>query len=162
MERAKRLEKNKKLKQIIKPDRRLFEACEALRYAVEHPNEDSDIIMQQGVYRQKDPEAIMTVKVDGVEVGYKVKPSSALEMNPYFDRYAFFKVPGHRLSDLSDQEMASIKTALLEAFFEVQQGEINTEVIGWDAMLMWQRFQVAFPVKVGHSTVFVQEQIGRA
>ena len=162
MERAKRLEKNKKLKQIIKPDRRLFEACEALRYAVEHPNEDSDIIMQQGVYRQKDPEAIMTVKVDGVEVGYKVKPSSALEMNPYFDRYAFFKVPGHRLSDLSDQEMASIKTALLEAFFEVQQGEINTEVIGSDAMMMWQRFQVAFPVKVGHSTVFVSEQIGRA
>ena len=110
--------------QIMKPDGRLLEACEDLRYAVEHPGERSDIIMQQGLYKQLDPEAIMTVKVDGVEVGYTVKPSSALEMSPYFDRYCYFKVPGHRLSDLSKKELAAIKTALLEAFFEVQQGEI--------------------------------------
>jgi len=133
--------------QILKPDKRLLEACEQLRYAVEHPNERSDVIMQQGIYRQKDPEAIMTVKVDGVEVGYKVKPSSDLEMSPYFDRYVYFKVPGHRLSDLTKKELAAIKTALLEAFFEVQQGEIRVEVIGWDAMLFRQRFMVAFPVE---------------
>ncbi len=162
MNREERLERNKRLKQILKPDRRLFEACEQLRYAVEHPNESSDIILQQGIYKQKDPEAIMTVKVDGVTVGYKVKPSSALELSPYFDRYAFFKVEGHRLSDLTDAEMAAIKTALYEAFFEVQQGEIKEEVIGWDAMLIRQRFQVAFPVKVGSSTSFVPEQIGRS
>jgi len=133
--------------QIIRPDKRLLEACEALRHCVEHPNERSDIILQQGIYKQKDPEAIMTVKVDGVEVGYTVKPCSVLEMSPYFDRYVYFKVPGQKLSDLSKQELAAIKTAILEAFFEVQQGEIKVEVIGWDAMLLRQRFMVAFPVE---------------
>jgi len=133
--------------QILKPDKRLLEACEQLRHAVEHPNERSEIIMNQGIYKQKDPEAIMTVKVDGVEVGYKVKPSSDLEMSPYFDRYVYFKVPGHKLSDLTKKELSAIKTALLEAFFEPQQGEIQVEVIGWDAMLFRQRFMVAFPVQ---------------
>lgn len=137
----------KRNQRIIRPDGRLFEACEQLRYAVEHPNERSEIIMQQGIYRQKDPEAIMTVQVDGVEVGYKVKPSSALELSPYFDRYVYFKVPGFQLKDLTKQELAAIKMALLEAFFEVQQGQIQVEVIGWDAMLLRQRFQVAFPVE---------------
>jgi len=132
---------------ILTPDKRLLEACEQLRHAVEHPNERSDVIMQQGIYKQKDPEAIMTVKVDGVEVGYKVKQSSTLKMSPYFDRYCYFKVPGHRLSDLTKQELSAIKTALLEAFFEPQQGEIKVEVIGWDAMLLRQRFMVCFPVE---------------
>jgi hypothetical protein len=89
----------------------------------------------------------MTVKVDGVEVGYKVKPSSPLELSPYFDRYVYFKVPGHKLKDLTKAELAAIKTALLEAFFEVQQGRIQAEVIGWDAMLLRQRFMVVFPVQ---------------
>lgn len=148
--------------QILRPDRRLFEACEALRYVVEHPNEESDIILQQGVYKQKDPEAVMTVKVDGVVIGYKVKPCSALEMNPYFDRYAYLKVPGFRLTDLAKKEMSAIKTAMLEAFFEVQQGKIHIEVIGYDAILMWQRFMVAFPVKVQDNFTVVGEQIGNA
>ncbi len=145
--------------QILKPDKRLLEACEQLRYAVEHPNEGSDIILQQGVYKQKDPEAIMTVKVDGVEVGYKVKECSKLEMSPYFDRYAYIKVPGHKLTDLSKREMAQIKTAVLEAFFEVQQGEVHVEVIGWDAILLWQRFMVAFPVKVRDDFTVVGAQL---
>jgi hypothetical protein len=132
---------------IIRPDKRLFEACEQLRYVVEHPNERSEIIMEQGIYKHKDPEAIMRVTVDGVTVGYKVKASSPLEISPYFDRYVYFKVPGHRLSDLTKAELSAIKTALLEAFFEVQQGQVQVEVIGWDAMLLRQRFMVAFPVE---------------
>lgn len=140
---------------ILNPDKRLLEACEQLRHAVEHPNEQSDIILQQGVYRQKDPEAIMTVKVDGVEVGYKVKPCSRIEMDPYFDRYAYLKVPGHRLVDLSSEEFKAIKAALFEAFFEPQQGKINVELIGWDALLMWQRFQVAFPIERNKNLVSI-------
>ena len=133
--------------QIMKPDGRLLEACEDLRRTVEHPNERSEIIEQQGIYRQKDPEAIMTVKVDGVEVGYKVKPSSALEMSPYFDRYCYFKVPGHRLKDLTKPELKAVMTALLDTFFEPQQGQITNEIIAQDAMLLRQRFMVAFPVE---------------
>jgi hypothetical protein len=140
---------------IMKPDGRLLEACEDLRRAVEHPNDRSDIILQQGIYKQNDPEAIMVIKVDGVEVGYKVKESSPLEMNPYFDRYCYFKVPGHRLSDLTKKELSAIKTALLEAFFEPQQGKIQVEVIGWDAMLLRQRFMVCFPVNTNPGLVSI-------
>jgi hypothetical protein len=137
----------KRNQQIMKPDGRLLEACEDLRRAVEHPNDRSDIILQQGIYKQKDPEAIMTVKVDGVEVGYKVKQSSALEMSPYFDRYVYWKVPGHRLKDLTKSELKAVMTALLDTFFEPQQGRITDEIIADDAMLIRQRFMVAFPVE---------------
>ncbi len=156
MNRADRLALNKERhSKIILPDRRLLEACNALRYAVEHPNEESEIILQQGIYKHKDPEAIMVIKVDGVEIGYKVKPCSSLEISPYFDRYCYIKVPGHRLTDLSKREMSAVKTAVLTAFFEHQQGEVHVEVIGYDAILMWQRFMVAFPIKVADNFTVV-------
>ena len=134
----------KRSKQILVTNKALREACDALRHFVEHPNESSDIIMGQGVYKHKDPTAISTIKVDGVEVGYMVKPCSALEMNPYFDRYVYFKVPGYLLSDLTEKEMEGVKMALYEAFFEPQQGEIHLKIIAQDAMLLVQRFMVAF------------------
>jgi hypothetical protein len=155
--REQRLKRNNRLKEIIKPDKRLLEACEALRYTVEHPNADSEIMMAQGVYRKKDPGALMTAYVDGVVIGYKVKPCSPLAINPYFDRYAYVRVPEHRLTDLTDREMAAIKMAMLEAFFDTQQGEIKVEVIGDGALLMWQRFMVTFPVKFQQATIQVPQ-----
>lgn len=131
-------------KMIIPTDRKMREACIQLRDRVEHPNAVSDILLQNGIYRQKDPEAILTIEVDGVVVGYKVKESSPLEMNPYFDRYVYLKIPGYRLAELTVKQLASIKTALYDAFLEPQQGPIGLKIIGEDAMLMVQRFQVAF------------------
>ena len=133
-------------KEILHPDKRLLKACEALRHYVEHPNETSDILLQGGIYRQKDPEAIQVVRVDGVEVGYKVKPCSVLELDPYFDRYVYIKVPGYRLSDLTDMEMRAIHSAIMEAFLEPQQGQVKVRVLAEDAMLFAQRFMVVFPV----------------
>lgn len=153
--REKRLERNKQLQQVIEPDKRLLEACHELRYTVEHPNKESDIIMAGGMFRKKDEEAIQTVTIDGVVIGYKIKPCSPLEISLYFDRYAYVRVPGHRLADLSDKQMAAIKFALLEAFFEPQQGKVHVEVIGEGALLMWQRFAVAFPVKYQDATIQV-------
>ena len=144
---VKRADQLRPNQRILTPDKRLLEACEDLRRTVEHPNERSDIIMQQGLYKQLDPEAIMTVKVDGVEVGYKVKKSNALEMSPYFDRYVYMKVPGHRLKDLTKPELKAVMTALLDTFFEPQQGQILQEIIAQDAMLIRQRFMVCFPVE---------------
>ena len=155
MNRDERLKRNLRLKEVVKPDKRLLEACEELRYTVEHPNKEADIILAGGIFRTKDPERIMTVKVDGVVVGYKVKPSSALEINPYFDRYCYIKTPGHRLQDLSDKQLAIIKFTVLEAFFEPQQGDIHTEVIGQGAILMKQRFMVVFARKFQDATIQV-------
>lgn len=153
--REEQLMRNKRHKEIIEPDKRLLDACTELRYNVEHSSKDPDIIMAQGLYRNKDPEAIQTVRVDGVVIGYKVKPCSVLEINPYFDRYAYVRVLEHRLTDLSDKQMAAIKFAMLEAFFEPQQGEIHVEIIGQGALLMWQRFQVAFAHKFQDATIQV-------
>jgi len=134
--------------QILKPDKRLLEACEQLRHTVEHPNERSDVIMQQGIYKQKDPEEIMTVKVDGVEVGYKVKPSSDLEMSPYFDRCAYIKMNRYHLDELvGSKEMKDILQAVFDAFFEPQQGQIDINQIADDCLMIRQRFMVAFPVE---------------
>jgi len=90
----------------------------------------------------------MTVKVDGVEVGYKVRESSPLEMNPYFKRYVYVKVSGHRIGDLTRAEVRAIITAITEAFFEPQQGPIE-EIKGLaaDSLGYWQQFAVAFPVE---------------
>ncbi|MEN6423305.1 MAG: hypothetical protein ABFD76_15300 [Smithella sp.] len=155
LKREKLLAKNKRMKEVVKLDRRLLDACEELRYTVEHPDKEADIIMSGGVFRTKDTERIMTVKVDGVEIGYKVKPSSSLEINPYFDRYCYIRTPEHRLSDLTDKQLAVIKFTVLEAFFEPQQGGINTEVIGDGAILLKQRFMVVFAHKFQDATIQV-------
>jgi len=138
------MKKNDTRKMIMPEDKKLFAACVELRYKVEHPNEDSDIILHGGVYKVKDPEAILVISVDGVQVGYKVKPSSPLELNPYFDRYVYLKIPGYHLSELTVKQLVSIKTALYNAFLEPQQGPIDVKIIADDAMMMRQRFQVAF------------------
>ena len=157
LKRERQLERNKRLKEILTPDKRLLDACVELRYAVEHPDSESEIMLAQGVYKQRDPEAIMTVTIDGVVIGYKVKACSLLEINPYFDRFAYVRVPDHRLTDLTDKQLASIKLALLEAFFEPQQGEVKTEVIGNGAILLTQRFMVIFPVKFQDATIQVPQ-----
>ena len=138
------MERNDRRKLVMPEDKKLFNACVELRYKVEHPNEDSDIIMQGGVYKVKDPEAMLVINVDGVQVGYKVKPSSPLELNHYFDRYVYLKIPGYRLYDLTTKQLVSIKAALYHAFLEPQQSKIHVQIIGDDALVLVQRFMVAY------------------
>ncbi len=138
------MERNDRRKMVLPTDRKIAEACMQLRHRVEHPNEASDILLHNGVYRQKDPEAILTIRIDGVEIGYKVKPSSPLEVNHYFDRYVYLKIPNYRLYDLTNKQLAAIKTAIYGAFFEPQMSKIQVDIIGEDALLCRQRFQVAY------------------
>jgi hypothetical protein len=138
------MERKDRRKVIMPTDRKLMEACIALRDRVEHPNDVGDIILQNGIYKQKDPEAILVTTVDGVQVGYKVKPCSPLELNHYFDRYVYLKIPGYHLKELTVKQLVSIKTALYTAFLEPQMGPIGVKIIADDAMLMTQRFMVAF------------------
>ena len=76
--RKQRLERNKRLKQVIRPDSRLLEACTELRHIVEHPNESSDIIIGKHVSRNKDAAGMRHIVCDGVDVGYMVKECSPL------------------------------------------------------------------------------------
>jgi hypothetical protein len=138
------MERDDRRRKVLPTDKELCEACVQLRHRVEHPNEVSDIQLQNGVYRQKDPEAILTIRVNGVEVGYRVKPCSALEVNQYFDRWVYLRIPGYRLYDLTNKQLASIKTALYGAFFEPQMSKIHVQILTSESMVMVQRFMVAY------------------
>jgi len=155
MSSTKHKEQLERTKEVVKLDGRLLEACNELRHTVEHPNQSADIMIAKGLYRKKDPDAIMTVECDGVVVGYKIAECSPLAINPYYDRYVYIRTPNYRLKDLSDRQLAVIKFTVLDAFFEQQQGEIHVEVIGEGALLMWQRFMVAFAYKYQNATVQV-------
>ena len=136
--------RNDHRRKMLKHSQKLLQRCEDLRHYVEHPNERSEIVDQGGIYREKDPTIIQSVKVDGIIVGYQVKPSSPIELNPYFDRYVYLKVPGFKLSDLTDEEMSQVKGAIYQAFFSDYQAPINLRVIAEDCLLLAQRFEVAF------------------
>lgn len=158
VKREKRLKRNNKLKEVVKADGRLLEACMELRYEVEHPDKDADIVVAGGFFRRKDPEEIKAIEVDGLVVGYKIEPCSPLEMNVYFDRYVYVRAPGYRLSDFSLREIAIMKYSLYEAFFQPQQSQIHMEVIGQGAFLLWQRFMVVFAYKYQNATIQVPKE----
>lgn len=138
------MQPNDPRKKVLRHERKLKERLEALRYAVEHPNQESDIVTRGGVYRQKDPTEVITIKCDGVEVGYQVKPCSILEINPYFDRYVYLRVPGYKITDLKDEEIIRIKGAIYETFFNDYQSPIHLRVVPPDCLILCQRFEVAY------------------
>jgi hypothetical protein len=117
-------------KTILKPDIRLLDACIKLRHHVEHQGKDAS-------------DQIFTVKVDGVVIGYKVVESSPLIIDPYFTRYCLIKTPGYKQTELKARELAAIKTAVLEAFFEPQQGPISVKVINEETIEFSQVFMIA-------------------
>lgn len=129
--------------------------CEELRWIVEHPNQDGKIMLKTGVTVDRDPKTIMTTKVDGIEIGYRVVPSSPLEINPYFERDIFLKVPGYKISELSKEERTSFLTTLFDVFVDQQQGMPEIDLIADDCIKISQRFQVAFYRKFQHATIQV-------
>lgn len=134
-------------KSIIVSDKRLKDACEALRHHVEHPNERPDIaLLNGGIYRQKDPGSVSTATCDGVVIGYQVVPCSPLEINPYFTRRIFVKIPGYRIEDVPKKDREAIMGAVFDTFIGEQQDAPQVSQIGRDALLIEQIFQVAFPV----------------
>ncbi len=138
------MQKDDRRKKILPTDRKLAEVCMSLRQYVENQGSGTDIVLHRGIYKQKDPEAILTISCDGVEVGYKIKPCSPLELNQYYDRWVYLKIPGYRLYDLTNKQLASIKTAIYTAFFEPQMSKIQVDIIADDALVCRQRFMVAF------------------
>jgi hypothetical protein len=138
------MERNDRRRLVMPEDVKLYNACVTLRSFVEHPNDRSEEILVGGVYRPKNPEAWSAINLDGVQVGYRVVPCSPLLLNPYFDRWAFFSVPGYRINELSVKQLVSIKTAILHAFFEPQMGKVWEDVKGHaEKVILAQRFMVA-------------------
>jgi hypothetical protein len=139
------MERHDRRRLIMPEDEKLRMKCEEFRYAVEHPNERGDVTFSGQVFRHIDPTAWLAFKYDGVVVGYRVIPCSPLEINHYFDRYAYVEIPGYKITELTVKQLTGILTAIRNGFFEPQMGRIH-EANSEDntRILFRQRFQVAF------------------
>jgi hypothetical protein len=153
------MERKDRRKMILPIEKKLKKACEDLRYIVEHPNREGLILTQTGVTVERDPKIVMTTKVDGVEVGYRVVPSSPLELNAYFDRDIFVKIPGYKFSDLSEEEREKFLSTIFECFIEAQQSHPVIIPIAEDCVKISQRFMVAFFHKFQHATIQVPDKV---
>jgi hypothetical protein len=150
--------KNDRRKKIMPQSADLKQKCEDLRYIVEHPNREGLIMSQTGVTVQRDPKLVMTIKCDGVEVGYRVVPSSPLEINPYFDRDVFIRIPGYKFSDLSVEEREKFFSTIFEVFIEAQMEQPKIEPLSEESVKISQHFMVAFPMRVPEGKKITKEQ----
>jgi hypothetical protein len=148
------MERDDRRKQILPTAENLAQKCKDLRYIVEHPNREAYIMSQTGVTVERDPKLVMTAKIDGVEVGYRVVPSSPLEINPYFQRDVFVKFPGYRLDEVGEIDRLKIANTVCDEFLDVQQGNIINNTTR-ECIALSQQFQVAFPVRVSQSQIQV-------
>jgi hypothetical protein len=149
------MERNDRRKMILPTAAELRQKCADLRYIVEHQNKEGKILLRTGVTVDRDPKTVMTTKVDGIEIGYRVLPSSPLELNAYFDREIYIKIPGYKFSDLNEEERTKLMSTVFECFIEAQQGKPHIEPIKEDCVLIRQRFMVAFFHKFRQSTIQV-------
>lgn len=118
---------------ILEADSKLQEACEELRDYVDHINRQPAIILKGLVYRGIDKKAINSVKVDGVEVGYRL-----LEFETFIRRQVFIKVPGYRIRDLSKAQRSKILTAVFNVFVVIGASVPEITHIAPDCLLLQQ------------------------
>lgn len=155
MNREQALERNKRLKEVIHLDERLYQACEALRENVEEALSGPDISISKDHFHRKNESDIQSVLIDGLIIGYRIKKSSPLEIDPYFMQTVLLRTPGYRLEELPDKTMAAIQFTIATVFFREQAGAIEPRVIAGDALRWDQKFMVALPVKFQDSTIQV-------
>jgi hypothetical protein len=118
---------------IIEADSKLQEACEELRDYVDHINKQPAIMLKGLVYRGRDIKAINTIKVDGVEIGYRIK-----EFETFIRRQVFIKVPGYRIKDITKAQRSKILTAVFNVFIVIGASVPRISVIAPDCFLFEQ------------------------
>ena len=96
---------------ILKADTRVQDALEALADHVDHQRKIS-VLLRGKTFKAPDPHEVQTVKVDGVVFGYRLENHLV-----FMRRVIFMKVPGYKISDISEDERARIMTALFNVFF---------------------------------------------
>ncbi len=136
-------------KEVIVSSRRIRAACRDLRHHVEHPNERPDIIVAGGTTTLKNMAGLATATIDGIVIGYRVTESSPLEINPFFKREIFIKVPGYRIptkhtkGDIPDKDFKEILYAACDELLGEQQEMPHVESLAPDSIKLTQHFQVA-------------------
>ena len=118
---------------ILNADANLQEACEGLRDHVDNINQAPALALRNGVYRGIDKRAIQTVKVSGVEIGYRLQ-----DHKTFMRRQIFIKVPGYKIDDLTHAEREKIITAVFNVFLVPGANLPEIAHIAPDCMLLQQ------------------------
>jgi hypothetical protein len=116
---------------ILRADTKVQEALEALANHVDHNRHR--ITRIGDVFRKRDD--VQTVKVDGVVFGYRLE-----DHRVFMRRVVFMKVPGYKVSDISEDERARIMTALFNVFFLPGGKPPEIKQIAYDCLLITHDF----------------------
>ena len=120
---------------ILESDERIKESCEALRDHVDNINQKPGVVLAGSVYRSREAEKINMVRIDGVEIGYRLQ-----DHGRYMRRQMFVKVPGYKIEDLSKQDRERIMTAIFDVFLIEGADVPGVAQVAPDCMLIEQDF----------------------
>lgn len=127
-------------KSIIQSSKALAAACIDLRHEVEHQGSQSPIILLGATYKATDPNAIKTVTVDGVRIGYRIRHL----FKGFHMREVFVKVKGYRVTELPDKDREAILGAVMDAFIQEQGETPEVEIVADDCLKYSQTFEVVY------------------
>ena len=131
---AREIRKGKQLVNINE----LKQVLEGLRDYVDNINKAPSMILKNGVYKQRNKDAVQKTSWNGWEFGYQV-----LEHKGFLLRKCFMKCKG-RWNELPEKEKNEVTTTALDAMFDKQQGLPKFIQIAPDCMLIGQKFQVTY------------------
>jgi hypothetical protein len=110
------------------------DAFEELRNFVENLNKAPNIALRGGSFKGLDPNAVYTNKVDGWEVGYRLK-----DLGVSMLREIFIK-SDQKLEDIPEKEREPIVNGILDVFIDMGQGEVTAGQISPFALKFSQTF----------------------
>jgi hypothetical protein len=118
---------------ILQGDNRLQSACEAIREHGDNMRAGS-INLDGTTYQSRDAATIWTVKVDGIEIGYRLQV-----FNTYLNRQVFIKVPGAQIAEIKAAERERIMSAVFNVFVHPGSNLPTIDAIAPDCILLQQQ-----------------------
>jgi hypothetical protein len=119
----------------MKEERDILQGAADLQAACESLKDHGENIARHGrTFLDTDRDKVWTVKVGGVEVGYRIQV-----FKTYLNRQVFIKVPGYRIADLSNEEREKIMSAVFNVFVHPGSNIPSVNGIKQDTILMQQQ-----------------------
>lgn len=120
---------------MAEQERDILQGAADLQAACESLKDHAENLARTGrTFLDTDRDRIWTVKVGGVEVGYRLQV-----FKTYLNRQVFIKVPGYRIADLSAEEREKIMSAIFNVFVHQGSNIPSIDQVAQDCMLLQQQ-----------------------
>ena len=129
---------------VIQSYKALEAACADLRYEVEHQGEGGAIILLGSTYRATDPNAIKTLTMDGIEVGYQLK---ATARDSVFARIIFVRVKGHQWHEVPKKDSDRKAKAFFVPVVEIRENKYDLSINRYKE-IAYEEVQYDPPLKI--------------